>query len=72
MEDIVVPTTSEIFNMSSIRCQSERIRLKNEISFARGEEITGGRSNLDRIAELKVALELIESRLEALTNREAA
>ena len=72
MEDIVVPTTNEIFNMSSMRCQSERIRLKNEISFARGEETTGGRSNPDRIAELKAALESIEGRLEALTNREAA
>ena len=41
MEDIVVPTTTEIFNMSSMRCQQERIRLKNEISFARGDETTG-------------------------------
>jgi len=72
MEDIVVPTTSEIFTMSSMRCQSERIRLKNEISFARGEETIGGRSNLDRIAGLKAALELIENRLGVLTNREAA
>jgi hypothetical protein len=72
MEDIVVPNTNEIFNMSSIRCQSERIRLKNEISFARGDETIGGRYNPDRIAGLKAALGLIENRLEALTNRAAA
>ena len=45
MEDIVVPTTTEIFSMSPARCQQERIRLKNEISFARGDETTGGPSN---------------------------
>lgn len=72
MKDIVVPTTNEIFNMSSMRCQSERIRLKNEISFARGEETTGGRSNPEMIAGLKAALERIEERLEGLTNRQAA
>lgn len=72
MEYIVVPTTNEIFNMSSICCQRERIRLKNEISFARGEETTGGRTDTDRISKLKVTLELIEDRLEILAHREAA
>ena len=72
MENIVVPTTTEIFNMSSLRCQRERIRLKNEISFARGDETSGGPSNTNRIALLKAALEQIEDRLQTLINREAA
>ena len=72
MENIVVPTTTEIFSMSSMRCRQERIRLKNEISFARSDETTGGPSNIDRIAALKAALEQIEDRLEALTGRVAA
>jgi hypothetical protein len=72
VEDIVVPTTREIFNMSSMRCQQERIRMKNEISFARGDETTGGPSNANRIAAIKAALGQIEDRLQNLTNREAA
>jgi hypothetical protein len=55
-----------------MRCQEERIRLKNEKSFARGDETTGGPSNTHRIAAFKAALEQIEDRLETLTNREAA
>ncbi len=72
MDEILIPTTSEILNMSSERCQQERIRLKNEISFARGDEVTGGPSNKDKIAAYKAAIEAIEERLEALTHREAA
>ena len=60
MENIVVPTTTEIFSMSSMRCR------------ARSDETTGGPSNIDRIAALKAALEQIEDRLEALTGRVAA
>jgi len=72
MEDIVVPTTTEIFKMSPARCQQERIRLKNEISFARGDETTGGPPNAERISAFKLALEQIEDRLQMITNREAA
>jgi hypothetical protein len=72
MEEITIPTKSDIVRMSAAYCQQERIRLKNEVSFARGDETTGGPSNEDKIAELKIALELIEGRLEMLSNREAA
>jgi hypothetical protein len=72
MEEIRIPTKSEIVRMSEAFCQQERIRLKNEISFARGDETTGGPSNEDKITALKSALELIEGRLEMLSNRQAA
>ena len=72
MDEIIIPTKSDIGRMSADYCQQERIRLKNEISFARGDETTGGPSNEDKIAEFKIALELIEGRLEMLSNREAA
>jgi hypothetical protein len=72
MEEILIPTTSEIFDMSSTRCLQERLRLRNEISFARGDEATGGPSNKEKIAEYQVAIEAIELRLEALSRREAA
>jgi hypothetical protein len=49
MEAIVIPRTEEILKMSRMRCQQERIRLKNEISFARGDETTGGPSSKDRL-----------------------
>ena len=67
MEDILIPTATDILNMSSTRCQHERIRLKNEVSFARGEETIGGPSNTERLAVLKVAIEQIEGRLQMLS-----
>jgi hypothetical protein len=72
MEEIMIPTVEEISTMSASHCQQERLRLKNEISFARGDETTGGPSNRDKIAAFKVALELIDERMETLTNRVAA
>jgi hypothetical protein len=72
MEEISIPTTSEILEMSSIRCLEERLRLKNEISFARGDETTGGPSNKDKIAAYRAAIESIELRIESLASREAA
>jgi FAD binding domain len=61
--EIRIPSTEEILNLSWPRCQQERIRLKNEISFARGDEIIGGPSSADRVAALNFAIELIEERL---------
>jgi hypothetical protein len=72
MEEILIPTTSEILVMSSTRCLEERLRLKNEISFARGDETTGGPSNKDKIAAYKAAIDSIELRLETVARREAA
>jgi hypothetical protein len=72
MDEIIIPTKRDISQMSATFCQQERIRLKNEISFARGDETTGGPSSEGKIAVLKIALELIEGRLEMLSNRQAA
>ena len=72
MEAIVIPSTEEILKMSWMRCQQERIRLKNEISFARGDETTGGPSSKDRVAALNSAIEIIEERLAQMSHREAA
>jgi hypothetical protein len=33
MQQVLIPTAEEIRLMARARCQSERIRLKNEISF---------------------------------------
>ena len=72
MEEILIPTNSEILDMSLSRCLEERIRLKNEISFARGDETTGGPSNKDKIANYKAAIELIELQMDKFASREAA
>jgi hypothetical protein len=72
MEEIVIPTVDEISAMSSQQCQLERLRLRNEISFARSDEATGGPSNLGRIESFKAAVELIDVHLEILTSRVAA
>jgi len=70
MEEVAIPTIEEIGTMSRTRCQSERIRLKNEISFARGNATWGGPSNEAIIAELKQAVDTIERRLSELSGLE--
>ena len=66
MQEVLIPTLEEIHVMARIRCQSERIRLKNEISFARGNALWGGPSTEETIAVLKTAIEAIERRLNEL------
>ena len=63
MEQITIPTAREIATMSWEVCQSMRIRLKNEISFARGDEAIGGGSNEEAVAAYQKAIKLIEQRL---------
>ena len=45
MKQVIIPTSREKPTMSWERCQYMRIRLKNEISFARGDEAIGGGSS---------------------------
>ncbi len=53
MEQIIIPTAWEIATMSWEGCQYMRIRLKNEISFARGNEAMGGGSSEEAVAVQK-------------------
>ncbi len=68
MEQIIIPTAWEIASMSWERCQYMRIRLKNEISFARGDEAIGGGSNEEPVAAYKRAVEMIEWRSHQLAS----
>jgi len=70
--DIYIPIKEEILTMSWVQCEQERIRLRNEISFARGDETTGGPSSTERVAMLNAAIEVIEERLLQLAARQAA
>ena len=63
VEGISMPVTEEIASMSRERCQGERIRLKNEISCARGNALWGGPSQDLSVAALKEAVNAIERRL---------
>jgi hypothetical protein len=45
-----------------------RIRLKNEISFARGDEAIGGGSSEKAVVAYKRAIEMIEQRLHELAS----
>lgn len=63
MQEVRIPTIREIEKMSHERCQSERIRLKNEISFARGSALWGGPSKEGLITTLKGAVDAIERRV---------
>jgi len=66
MQQISIPMTEEINRMSRARCQCERTRLRNEISFARGNAMWGGPSYDGLIAALRDAVEAIDRRLCAL------
>jgi hypothetical protein len=72
MEQVIIPTAWEIGTMSWERCQYMRIRLKNEISFARGDEAIGGGSNEEAVAAYKKAIKLIDERLRELATIGAA
>ncbi len=66
MQQVITPTAREIATMSWERCQYMRIRMKNEISFARGDEAIGGGSNEEAIAAYKKAIKIIDERLREL------
>jgi hypothetical protein len=68
MQEVLIPTVEEIRAMARARCQSERIRLKNEISFGRGNALWGGPSGQEKIAALKTAIDAIDRRLNELTS----
>lgn len=72
MQQVIIPTAREIATMSWERCQYMRIRLKNEISFARGDEAIGGGSNEEAVAAYKKAIEMIDERLRELASIGAA
>lgn len=68
MKEIVVPTIDQIATMSRERCRHERMRLKNEISFARGNALWGGPSREAQIVEYQNAIEAIDERLDELSH----
>lgn len=70
MEKLSVPALKEIRTMPAMSCQHERIRLKNELSFARGNSMWGGPSSETAIAVLKQAIDAIERRLSELRRSE--
>jgi hypothetical protein len=68
MQQVIIPTAREIATMSWERCQYMRIRLKNEISFARGDEAIGGGSNEEAVEAYKKAIKMIDERLRELAS----
>jgi hypothetical protein len=66
--EIVIPDCEEIATMSWPRLQRERLRLRNEISFARSDALGGGPSADEMLAALRGALKTIERRLLQLSN----
>ncbi len=67
MQDINIPKLDDIANMSRERCERERLRLRNEISFARGNAMWGGPSAEELLEGLRLALERLEQRLSQVT-----
>jgi hypothetical protein len=67
-DQIVIPDCEEIATMSWPRLQRERLRLRNEISFARSDALGGGPSADEMLGALRAALKVIEGRLLQLGN----
>jgi hypothetical protein len=67
-DQIVIPDCEEIATMSSPRLQRERLRLRNEVSFARSDALGGGPSADEMLRALRAALKAIEARLLQLGN----
>lgn len=68
MNEILIPALEQIAAMSLERCCHERMRLKNEISFARGNALWCGPSGEEQILAYKHAIEAIDERLAQLTH----
>jgi len=68
MNDITVPAIDEIATMSWSRCHQERTRLRNELSFARGNALWGGPSGDLEIVRFKGAIDAINQRLDELAS----
>jgi hypothetical protein len=67
MQNLSVPSIREIGFMSLVKIQRERVRLLNEISFARGEEAIGGKPCEETILACKQAIEAIDERLRTVS-----
>jgi len=66
MKDLSIPSENEISSMSYRRSQAERLRLLNEIAFARGDETIGGLTHTEIIVACKEAIGAIDRHLHNL------
>ena len=62
-KEVAIPTLEEIAKMAPARLKIERIKLKNEISFRRGDAARGGPARKDEIDEFNRLIKAIEERL---------
>lgn len=62
-QDLAIPTMEEIAEMAPARLKLERIKLKNEISFRRGDAARGGPSKQAEIDAYNGLIKEIEQRL---------
>jgi hypothetical protein len=70
MEELIIPSKYEILRMSYTQSQRERIRLLNEIAFARGDETIGGECHDREIGACRLAIEAIEERIRSLSGQQ--
>jgi hypothetical protein len=62
-QDLSIPTLEEIAEMAPARLKIERVKLKNEISFRRGDAARGGPSKQGEIDNFNRLIKAIEERL---------
>ncbi len=70
MEELIIPSKHEITRMSYTQCRRERIRLLNEIAFARGDETIGGECHDGEITACRLAIAAIEEHLQSLSGEQ--
>jgi hypothetical protein len=69
MEELLIPGRQEIERMSYGRSRQERLRLLNEIVFARDDESIGGAPHAKAIIACKNAIEAIDEHLRNLSEQ---
>ena len=62
-KEVAIPTLEEIAEMAPARLKIERIKLKNEISFRRGDMARGGPGRQAEIDEFNRLIKAIEERV---------
>jgi hypothetical protein len=65
-ESVRLPDMNDIASWRNERCQVERTRLRNELSFIQGERAHGGPPREDLATALKFRIAAIEQRLERI------
>ena len=67
-DSVMLPEVKEIESWLEERCHFERLRLRNELAFIRGDRAHGGPSREHLVSALQIRLAAIAQRFESLNS----